>query len=209
MTVNRLGWDTETTDKWVFGAPATASVQPHIIQIAAVHFVGREEVDRLNVIVRLPDGVDSAPGALAAHGITRERSLAEGVPLAEALDHFFAMAEKVEMHFGHNITFDMDVLLSACHRAGMAERFELIKAMRKRDTMRETTNICRIPGPKGFKWPKLMEAYCHLVDAKGFDGAHDAFYDVMASSAVLFALEDLEEKDRKKLDAWGDRVRPR
>ena len=57
-------------------------------------------------------------------------------------------------------------------------------------TMRIATNVLKIPGPRGFKWPTLQEAYKRLVDPAGFEGAHDAITDVKACAAVFYALED-------------------
>lgn len=59
-------------------------------------------------------------------------------------------------------------------------------------TMEHSTAICKL-GPVGgqYKWPSLMEAYCLLVDSKGFDGQHTARGDVQACRRLFYALLDL------------------
>lgn len=54
-------------------------------------------------------------------------------------------------------------------------------------TMNESTDLCKIPGPYGYKWPKLEELHKHLF-GKTFDNAHDALADVRATARCLFEL---------------------
>lgn len=55
-------------------------------------------------------------------------------------------------------------------------------------TMQASTNLCKIPGPYGFKYPTLQELHKHLFEV-GFDGAHDAMVDVLACAKCFFELE--------------------
>jgi len=47
--------------------------------------------------------------------------------------------------------------------------------------MKLSTDICRLPGPRGFKWPKVEEAHKHFFGDVGYvekhRGADDAFYE--------------------------------
>jgi DNA polymerase III epsilon subunit-like protein len=56
--------------------------------------------------------------------------------------------------------------------------------------MQESTAFCKIPGPYGYKWPKLMELHQKLFN-EGFDGAHDAMNDVLACGRSFFELQRL------------------
>lgn len=59
-------------------------------------------------------------------------------------------------------------------------------------TMEQSTPVCRLKSAyPGFKYPTLMEAYCLLVDSKGFDGQHTARADVQACRRLFYALLDL------------------
>jgi len=55
-------------------------------------------------------------------------------------------------------------------------------------TMQNTTDLLQIPGPYGYKFPKLMELHEYLFD-QSFDGAHDALADVTATMNCYFELE--------------------
>ena len=57
-------------------------------------------------------------------------------------------------------------------------------------TMKSTTDICRIPSPRGgYKWPKLGEAYKHFFGEE-LQGAHDAMNDVRAAMRIYFHLKN-------------------
>ena len=47
--------------------------------------------------------------------------------------------------------------------------------------MQLSTNICKIPSPRGFKWPKVEEAHTHFFGNVGYieqhRGADDAFHE--------------------------------
>ena len=60
--------------------------------------------------------------------------------------------------------------------------------------MRAATNFCRIPGPRGYKWPTLQELHQKLFN-EPFAAAHQALRDVRACSRCYFEL-----KRRKVLD---------
>jgi hypothetical protein len=53
--------------------------------------------------------------------------------------------------------------------------------------MTTTTNLLRLPGPYGFKWPKLEELHAFLFET-GYDCAHDASRDVEACARCFFEL---------------------
>lgn len=57
-------------------------------------------------------------------------------------------------------------------------------------TMSLTTDLCKIPHPKGwksYKWPKLIELHQFLFK-EGFDGAHDALADIEATKRCFLEL---------------------
>ncbi len=53
--------------------------------------------------------------------------------------------------------------------------------------MKTTTGLLQLPGPYGFKWPKLEELHVFLF-GKGYDGTHDAALDVEACARCFFEL---------------------
>jgi DNA polymerase-3 subunit epsilon len=131
-----------------------------------------------------PEGWSVAPGAQRVHGISTNRAAAEGAPLADAISAFHDLAERAELLVAHNIDFDRLVVLSEYVRLGRPHPFA---GKREFCTMKVATDIVRLPGPYGFKWPSLQEAYRHFT-GRDLDGAHDALADVRACRAVYEAI---------------------
>jgi hypothetical protein len=54
--------------------------------------------------------------------------------------------------------------------------------------MMQSTEICHIPGPYGFKWPTLAQLHQELFQTT-FEDAHDAGADVAACAKCFFELK--------------------
>jgi DNA polymerase-3 subunit epsilon len=198
-----LFFDTETTGKADFRAPAEAPHQPRLVQLAAVltevsslksevqSSAGTQaggavplparEIASLNVIVR-PDGFEIPIEASAVHGITTAQALAGGIGLVPALALFSELARVADVFVCHNTQFDLLILDSE-----LARTDGRLPDKPARCTMKLMTGVCRLPGPYGFKWPTLQEAYAHCF-GREFDGAHDALADVRACQEIFFWL---------------------
>jgi len=117
------------------------------------------------------------------HGITTEQALRDGVSFAEVVDYLDSIVDSVDTLVGHNIDFDINILLSELHRSGTTQCHDLIvKLLRKKQycTMKNSIIVCRLRGSSGgFKYPKLSELYKHFFDAE-FD-AHHALNDSRAT----------------------------
>lgn len=179
-----LFFDTETTGKADFRAPATAPQQPRLVQLAALLTdEAGDEVASVNLIIK-PAGFEIPLAATEVHGISTEAALLSGVGVHHALALFVALAERADALVAHNIQFDDLVMASE------AARFDYLMPDRRHFcTMNAMTPICRLPGRyNGFKWPSLMEAYRHCFRHEFVD-AHDALADVRACKAVFFWLK--------------------
>jgi len=53
--------------------------------------------------------------------------------------------------------------------------------------MQESTNLCKLPGPRGYKFPKLEELHKVLFGCN-FEGAHDALDDIKATERCFWEL---------------------
>lgn len=177
--------DTETTGMWKFKSPTDDPSQPHLIQLAAIFEEDGKDKVELNTYVQLPHNVKIEEGALRAHGITAAVAEAEGMPLLQTLKHLEDILVKTQLIVCHNVNFDIKVLIVSYHRANLSCIIPVINTF---CTMLKATNVCRLPGRRGYKWPTLDEAYRILVDPTGFEGAHDALVDVRACQAVYHAL---------------------
>jgi len=182
-----LFFDTETTGKANFRAQPDADGQPRLVQLAAIlSNIEGEEIACVNVIIA-PKEFEIPAEASAIHGITTEFAVENGVPLLHALSLFNSLQRVADVHVCHNADFDALIMRGECLRVACdyAERMTMC-------TMRRMTDVCRIPGPYGFKWPTLQEAYRHCF-GREFEGAHDALADVRACKEIFFWLRGRSE----------------
>lgn len=174
--------DTETTGKADFNKRASDPSQPHIVQYA--HVLCDDDLNELETYQTLVSPGDwiIPPEAVAIHGITNERAQAEGIYEAEVAVRFMANLLDASLLVGHNIQFDKFCMRVACRRYGVLgdDQAAWWSAFPQACTMRALTNVCRLPGPYGYKWPKLTEAYKHAF-GRELEGAHDALKDVRAT----------------------------
>ncbi len=179
-------FDTETTGlprNWK--APITdLDNWPRMIQLAWMlcDEAGNECAQATRII--RPDGFYIPPEASEIHGITTERAMEEGIPLADAIDEALPQIEKATSLIAHNISFDEKIFGAECLRLKRPLPYGK-KPMRC--TMKESTDFCAIPGRYGYKYPNLMELHRKLFK-KSFEGAHDALADVRACKASYFEL---------------------
>lgn len=191
-------FDTETTGVPGRGELITSPGYPRIVELAGVLLdpASAREVSCFSMVIR-PEGYRVPPDMV--HGISHERALAVGVPVKLALavySNFRRLATEVA---GHNVLFDLGMVLSEFHRAGVA----VPEDVRERVTVCTGVlgrPVCQLPPTermiaKGygdqFKPPSLTELHTHLF-GEGFDGAHGALADVRATARCLLELRRLE-----------------
>lgn len=121
------------------------------------------------------------------NNMSTERCEKEGIDIRLALKLFQAAIELCETKVAHNINFDNAIIGSEIYRSELFEIDEF-KFKNKICTMQSTTSLCQLPGPRGFKWPKLIELHEFLF-CEGFEGAHDALEDVRAMVRCFFELK--------------------
>ncbi len=180
-------FDCETT-----GLPARRNLAveevdgwPRLVQLAWAVFDAWGKPKAVESRIVRPDGFIIPADSIRIHGITQERALAAGAPIAEVLDLFAASSEEpYDAVVAHNIEFDRSVVGAELIRAGRRTRlFERPPLC----TMKTTTSLLRLPGPYGYKWPKLEELYGYLFGGT-YEGAHDAGRDVEATAKCFFEL---------------------
>lgn len=158
---------------------------PRAIQIAwALYDSRRARVLAETRIVR-PDGFRIPADAVRVHGITTERAMVEGYPIADVLGELASAASAARVVVAHNASFDGSVIGAEYLRLGLTPPFTPQSMI---CTMRQSADFCRLPGSYGYKWPTLDELY-RVIHGTGFSGAHDAAADVAACAACFFELE--------------------
>lgn len=186
----KLFFDTETTGvPKNYRAPVTdLDNWPRLVQIGWILYDDMGNLMAEQEMIVKPDGFEIPETAFAVHGISTEQATAEGVPLAYALRHFSVDCDMADAVIGHNVEFDVNVVGAEFIRA------ELPNPITDRhiyDTMKLSTEYCQIPGPYGFKWPKLSELYAKLFEAD-MGHAHTALADIQNTAKCFYKLVELE-----------------
>lgn len=183
-----LIYDTETTGlpKNYNAPPTDTDNWPRMVQIAwQLHDKEGKLIENKNFIVQ-PDGYDIPFNAVQIHGITTEKAMQEGLPLAEVVEEFRKVVAKAKVLGGHNLSFDQGIVGAEFVRLGLDyQEIDLPIA----DTMELSTEFCAIPGGRGgrFKSPKLEELHEVLFGYK-FEEAHNASADVNATARSFMEL---------------------
>ena len=134
-----------------------------------------------------PEGFTIPEDAAKIHGISTERALREGVELRAVLREFQEAVGRAECLVAHNLSFDEKIMGAEFLRNKMPDT---LPAKKKICTMQSSTNYCALPGPYGYKWPKLTELHCKLFQT-GFDEAHNATADIAATVKCFWELKRL------------------
>lgn len=184
-----LIFDTETTGKADFKRPNDLKAQPYIVQLAALLVDDNE--DRLELSLIVNPGVPIPAEVAKIHGIdsaVAERYGVKTIVAVAMFDQMLALADRIA---GHNIDFDLIVMRAAFDRVKRNPARLRRDALPRVCTMKSATDLLKLPGNYGFKFPKLIEAHEFLF-GHGFESAHDALADVRATARVLAELEKRE-----------------
>ena len=118
------------------------------------------------------------------HGITRERAEKEGVDIKTALADFAEDRKEAKYLVCHNIDFDINIIKSEFHRAGMEIDLHWIIPF---CTMKKA---CK----PNQKWPKLVDLYSTYFGETY--PAHSALEDAYACLRCYYKLtKDVDMKD--------------
>lgn len=193
-----LLFDTETTGLPSKGADITHSDFPHIVQIACAH---RERssgriLSAAKWLLFPEHPFIISPEATKVHGIDKNLVDLCGIKASRGLAMFRIMANLCERIVAFNMPFDWSLISALAYRSNIG--VESLPKLPRFCAMEAAKPLCAIPPTERmikagfgsqFKSPSLQEAYRLLVDPVGFDGAHDAFADLVAMNKVLNKLE--------------------
>lgn len=112
------------------------------------------------------------------HGITQKKAIEKGISLQD----FFSrdLLQKIkdsEFILGHNIHFDINVLLSELYRQGLYSIYSFIENKKLKCSMKLAQDYFKLK-----KSPKLTDLYYTLFQ-KEFQGSHHALSDAKACLA--------------------------
>lgn len=117
------------------------------------------------------------------NNMTTERCEMEGREIRDVLNEFAKDLAWAEVLASHNMSFDYNVVGAEMIRKGISSAHKPKRICTKEGS----TSYCQLPGPHGFKWPKLEELHRHLFGCD-FEGAHDAMADVYALESCFWEL---------------------
>jgi DNA polymerase III epsilon subunit-like protein len=186
-----LVFDTETTGLPAdYKAPVSDSANwPRLVQLAWQLYDPSGMVWETQSYVIKPEGFIIPDEVAKIHRVSQERAEREGVPLAQALEHFLRTASESRYLVGHNIQFDEKIVGAELFRLGLPTT---IGSANYICTMKASVDFCRLPkanNPNSFKWPNLAELYRCLF-REDFSEAHDALVDVRACARCFFELKN-------------------
>lgn len=172
-----LFFDTETT-----GLSSTAK----LVQISWILYHGEARMESGNFLIK-PEGFEIPKEATAIHGHTTEKCLKEGKDLRLTLRKFYRASIDSDLLVGHNVDFDIRIIKQELVNVEATFAAAKIGEMQKVCTMKKSTNYCKLPSSRGYKWPKLGELY-KILFGREMVNAHDALYDVNCTAECYFEL---------------------
>lgn len=157
----------------------------------------------MNVLIKLTPDIVPDPDAVLVTGITPQATLADGVPEAEFLRQFYAMAVKPDTIFlGFNsVRFD-DEFMRFLHYRNFYDAYEWhwIDACSRWDVL-DVVRMTRALRPDGIEWPFASDGrptnrleLLTAINKLDHTNAHDALSDVHATIAVAKLIHDKQPK---------------
>ena len=176
-------FDTETTGLPKTREPATKGPNnwPHMVSIAWIIMEDDVIIDEKYFIIR-PEW-EIPEDSINIHGITKEKAIAEGIPLRSAITMF--LAEQCDLLVAHNMNFDYNVLTHAIlWDTGM----QMPVFPKLFCTMEASRNFLSIPfaNGRGYKSPKLTELYEFVTKLPPKKSElHNSLYDTQLLTEIV------------------------
>ena len=107
------------------------------------------------------------------------------LPIHQILRRFLNFLRYCDVIVGHNIQYDVQVILSELYRYGMET--DKLSSMHQFCTMKNGVNACGFDTELGERYPKLQELYSKLFH-QPFENEHDAYCDIKATAECFWTL---------------------
>jgi DNA polymerase III epsilon subunit-like protein len=116
------------------------------------------------------------------HGISQQDATSKGQSIDQVLNELSTDLDTIDAFVCHNISFDMNIILSESHRAKMLDLVKKIESKEKLCTMEIGKKFMKLN-----KSPKLIELYKFLFN-KEFIQEHRALSDCVACADCYFSM---------------------
>jgi DNA polymerase III epsilon subunit-like protein len=180
-----LFFDTETTGLPLkYKAPYTEITNwPRIVQLSwLIADTEGTVIKESDYIIKVDFPIPAE--ASRVHGITNAIAESKGTMITEVLTDLLTDLNRVNRLICHNVNFDLPIVQSELYRHKLEHRIALPTFC----TMQNSTDYCRLPGNRGYKWPRLEELYS-ICFGKKLMNAHNAMADVRATYEVFYHLK--------------------
>jgi len=160
----------------------------HIVSIG-IHIREGERVTSKYYLIR-PEGFTIEDKATEVHGITTRYALEHGRDVKAVLNELVKDFLGVRKVVGHNVQFDLGLIISELRRQGIEHEFRFDTVI---DTMQQSVNYVKIENKwGGNKFPKLEETYKFLFPNREIDKSrtHNALYDAQLADEVYIELRN-------------------
>jgi len=210
-------FDTETTGlpKTKIIHPGKLNLWPHIVQLSYVLLdVEKQSFNKVqDSIISVGHGITIPEESSKIHGITQTISLEQGIPIEDALETFIDDFSKVSEIVGHNIEFDVNIVLVEAMRIlqklcdgekhsnsvkKIRDFIDKFKQAKQFCTMKNSIDLCAIKkigndGKEYNKYPRLGELHQHLF---GFvpSHLHNSLVDVFVCAHCYWKMKYDEDK---------------
>ena len=188
-----LFYDTETTGKWHKDLPLDHDAQPNLVQLASIITDSDRKILQYFVVIVRPNGWTIPAEVSQIHGISDHRARSMGIPLMTAIALFSAFCVTAGVIVGHNLAFDINIMLRSYWQMNKEDRIPDSKVC----TMLMAKDILKLPSSfksksskDPYKWPSLQETYTYFHKTE-FKGAHSALEDTRATMDCYWEMRDL------------------
>ena len=168
-------FDVETTGlpKNYNASPKLFNLWPHIVQFSWI-ICEEDKIEEKTFIIK-PNNYVIPDESIKIHNITNEEATKNGYSLKNVIQSFIKDCDKVNYLVAHNASFDINVILAACYKTKSNTIF--LKNKKIICTMKTTTDLCKLPGKYGYKYPKLEELFMYLFKNKPTTTLHNSLED--------------------------------
>lgn len=174
--------DTETTglpSSWDFRR-INCFDSARLIELGFILFDSNGNLVYKNSILIRPNGFTIENSHI--HGISHVEAVEKGKSIDEVLNEFEQILKTVDGIVCHNITFDMNIIMSEAYRLKRNNLIQLIESKQKICTMEMGKKFMKF-----YKNPKLVELYKFIFN-KEFNQEHRALSDCEACADCYFSM---------------------
>jgi DNA polymerase III alpha subunit (gram-positive type) len=156
----------------------------HVVQLAwSLYSKKGLCIDMASHIIR-PDNFKIPLKTTAIHGISTFRAMQVGKPAYNVYQKFNSILKMSKVVIGHNIIFDIRMLLADLNRYNQLETMDLLASLPTTCTKEMGKQYLCMP-----KFPKLVNLYKSLF-YEDMESAHNALYDVIGCAKCFFYMMD-------------------